>query len=140
MDGYRVIVMKSTVPVGTARGSPRDRRGRSHRAPLRRRLQPRVLKEGAAIEDFLKPDRVVIGCDRQACRRDREGSLRPVRRSGRPILVMDNAQRRDDQVRGQRAARDQDLVHERDREPVRAGRCRRRHVRQGVGVGRPHRH
>jgi len=67
MDGYKVVITKSTVPVGTSykvRGWIRDEQekaGTSHRFSVA--SNPEFLREGAAIGDFMRPDRVVIGAD-----------------------------------------------------------------------------
>src|SRR5437899_1049040 len=70
MDGFKVIVDKSTVPVGTA-----DKVSTAIQAELAARnassgfsvvSNPEFLKEGAAVEDFMRPDRIVIGCDDSA--------------------------------------------------------------------------
>ncbi len=70
MTGFKVVVDKSTVPVGTAdrvqaaiRGEL-DARGAEHAFSVV--SNPEFLKEGAAVEDFMRPDRIVIGCDDSA--------------------------------------------------------------------------
>ena len=60
MDGYRIVVMKSTVPVGTHRRVT-DAIAAHTAHPIDYVSNPEFMKEGAAIEDFTKPDRVVIG-------------------------------------------------------------------------------
>ena len=63
LDGYTVIVDKSTVPVGTARQVARVIREANSNADFDVASNPEFLREGAAIADFMRPDRVVIGLD-----------------------------------------------------------------------------
>jgi UDPglucose 6-dehydrogenase len=87
MDGYRVIVNKSTVPVGTA---ARVRQVVSARTkhPFDVVSNPEFLKEGAAVDDFMKPDRVVIGSDSERAVALMKELYGPFVRTERPILVM----------------------------------------------------
>jgi len=90
MDGYRVIVTKSTVPVGTSERIRTEVR-KVTKQPFDVVSNPEFMKEGAAIEDFMKPDRVVIGAaDGRALDVMRE-LYDPFVRTGNPILIMDNA-------------------------------------------------
>ena len=66
LDGYKVVVIKSTVPVGTGRRVEqiiREEHGDGTRCVFDMASNPEFLREGAAVEDFLRPNRVVIGAD-----------------------------------------------------------------------------
>src|SRR5512134_994174 len=90
MNGYKVVVDKSTVPVGTAeRVREAIRRETTH--PFSVVSNPEFLKQGAAVDDFLRPDRVVIGAeDPRAAELMRE-LYAPFTRTGAPVMVMDCA-------------------------------------------------
>jgi UDPglucose 6-dehydrogenase len=90
MDGYRIIVTKSTVPVGTA-AAIRKIVSEHTSHPYDVVSNPEFMKEGAAIEDFLKPDRVVIGASSQEAADVMKDIYAPFVRGGAPILIMDNA-------------------------------------------------
>ena len=88
MNGYKIIVNKSTVPVGTAdKVRSIVERETSHEFDVV--SNPEFLKEGAAINDFMKPDRVVLGVRSPKARRIMEDLNAPFVRTGNPILVMD---------------------------------------------------
>ncbi|MBI1825966.1 MAG: UDP-glucose/GDP-mannose dehydrogenase family protein [Planctomycetes bacterium] len=90
MDGYRVVVMKSTVPVGThALVSKTLRENTDH--PFDYVSNPEFLKEGAAIDDFTKPDRVVIGVSNLAAGEIMRELYAPFLRRDERIFVMDPA-------------------------------------------------
>jgi UDPglucose 6-dehydrogenase len=90
MNGYKVIVDKSTVPVGTA-AKVRDIVRRETTHPFSVVSNPEFLKQGAAVEDFLKPDRVVIGAEDDKARRIMQELYAPFTRTGAPVMVMDCA-------------------------------------------------
>jgi UDPglucose 6-dehydrogenase len=90
MNGYTVIVDKSTVPVGTSE-LVRQVVSRETTHPFSIVSNPEFLKQGAAVEDFLKPDRVVIGTDDRRASGIMTELYRPFTRTGAPILVMDTA-------------------------------------------------
>jgi UDPglucose 6-dehydrogenase len=90
MNGYKVVVLKSTVPVGTHQKVRETIAGlTSH--PFGVASNPEFLKEGAAIDDFMRPDRVVIGTDDGQVAQTMTELYRPFVRTGNPILVMDPA-------------------------------------------------
>ena len=90
MTGYTVVVDKSTVPVGTAQ-KVKAALASVTKQPFDVVSNPEFLKEGAAIDDFLKPDRVVIGTETQRAREVMEELYAPFVRTGNPILHMDIA-------------------------------------------------
>jgi UDPglucose 6-dehydrogenase len=90
MNGYKVIVDKSTVPVGTSE-KVRDVIKKETSHPFSVVSNPEFLKQGAAIEDFMKPDRVVIGADDQRSAEIMKELYGPFTRTGAPIMLMDPA-------------------------------------------------
>ena len=90
INGYTVIVNKSTVPVGTA-AKVRKAVASETKQPFSVVSNPEFLKQGAAIDDFMKPDRVVVGAeDPRAADLMRE-LYAPFTRTGAPIMLMDCA-------------------------------------------------
>jgi len=93
MTEYKVVVTKSTVPVGTA-----DKVGAAVAESLSKRdaelefdvvSNPEFLKEGAAIEDFMRPDRVVVGADNPRVTELMRALYEPFTRSREKVIVMD---------------------------------------------------
>ena len=84
----KVVVTKSTVPVGTAEKVRAEIRAASS-TPFYVASNPEFLKEGAAIDDFMKPDRVVVGVDSDVARDLLSQLYAPFLRTGNPILFMD---------------------------------------------------
>ncbi len=90
MNGYKVVVDKSTVPVGTSE-KVREAVKKETSHPFSVVSNPEFLKQGAAIEDFMKPDRVVIGADDQRSAEIMKELYAPFTRTGAPIMMMDPA-------------------------------------------------
>ena len=88
MNGYTVVAIKSTVPVGTA-ARVRAIITRATRHPFSVVSNPEFLKQGSAVEDFLKPNRVVIGADDDSARELMRALYAPFTRTGAPIVTMD---------------------------------------------------
>ncbi len=89
MDSPRTVVIKSTVPVGTADQVKRwIAEAGAHRCAVI--SNPEFMKEGAAVEDFMKPDRVVLGGDDAEALEAVKELYEPFVRTGNPILIMDS--------------------------------------------------
>jgi UDPglucose 6-dehydrogenase len=85
-----VVVTKSTVPVGTA-SKVADAVSKNATRPFHMCSNPEFLKEGAAVDDFMKPDRVVLGVDSDHARSVMAELYAPFVRTGKPIIFMDIA-------------------------------------------------
>jgi UDPglucose 6-dehydrogenase len=88
LQDYTVIVDKSTVPVGTA-DKVRDRIAKGAKAEFDVVSNPEFLREGVAVEDFMKPERVVIGTTSAKARKVMETLYAPFVRQGNPLVFMD---------------------------------------------------
>jgi UDPglucose 6-dehydrogenase len=88
MNGPKVVVDKSTVPVGTAQ-RVRKAIEEVSRYPVEVVSNPEFLKEGAAIDDFTRPDRVVVGVSSEHAAKVMKELYAPFVRTNNPILVMD---------------------------------------------------
>jgi UDPglucose 6-dehydrogenase len=86
LSGYTVIITKSTVPVGTSRKVEEIIRKVRSEAEFDVASNPEFLREGSAIEDFLRPDRVVVGCDTERARNVVKEVYRPLYLNETPIL------------------------------------------------------
>ena len=88
LEDYKVIVDKSTVPVGTA-DKVQSAIAKNARVPFDVVSNPEFLREGFAVDDFMKPDRVVIGTSSTRAQKIMEQLYKPFVRQGNPILFMD---------------------------------------------------
>jgi len=88
LEDYTVVVDKSTVPVGTA-DRVRERIAKEAQVEFDVVSNPEFLREGVAVEDFMKPERVVIGTSSQRARKIMETLYSPFVRQGNPLVFMD---------------------------------------------------
>ncbi len=88
LDGYTVVVTKSTVPVGTTE-RVKEIISSLTDAPFDVASNPEFLREGRAVEDFMRPDRVVIGTDSERAEAILKFLYEPFVRQGNPIITMD---------------------------------------------------
>ena len=87
MTGYRIVVNKTTCPMGTAERMKQIlREGGEHAFDVV--VNPDFLKEGSAINDFMAPDRIVVGCDDVRVEEIMKELYSPFLRTGRPVLSM----------------------------------------------------
>jgi UDPglucose 6-dehydrogenase len=89
LSGFTVVVDKSTVPVGTAREVERIIRARNPAADFEVAANPEFLRQGAAIADFLRPDRVVIGADGERAQGLLAELYRPLNLIETPMVITD---------------------------------------------------
>ena len=93
MTNYLVFVTKSTVPIGTAKKvkatiqEELDKRGKDLKFDIA--SNPEFLKEGSAIDDFMKPDRIVVGVESENAKKIMDKLYRPFVLNGHPIIFMD---------------------------------------------------
>lgn len=87
LSGYTVIVDKSTVPVGTARNVKRVIRETNPEADFDVASNPEFLREGAAIKDFMHPDRVVVGVESEPAKKSLQELYRPLNLIEVPMVI-----------------------------------------------------
>lgn len=93
MTDYKVVVDKSTVPVGTADAVQaaimEELKKRGVDTPFSVVSNPEFLKEGAAIDDFMKPDRIIVGCDDEQAALNMRALYAPFQRNHDRLILMD---------------------------------------------------
>ncbi|HEV8401199.1 MAG TPA: UDP-glucose/GDP-mannose dehydrogenase family protein [Gemmatimonadales bacterium] len=88
MNSSKTVITKSTVPVGTAE-KVRAEVAKHTKTPFHVCSNPEFLKEGAAVEDFMKPDRMILGVDSPESAKLLEELYAPFVRTGNPLIFMD---------------------------------------------------
>lgn len=88
MEGYKIVVSKSTVPVGTGEHVKAVLKAKTD-VPFDVVSNPEFLREGFAVEDFMKPDRIVVGVESERAKKAMEKLYKTFVRTGNPIVFMD---------------------------------------------------
>jgi UDPglucose 6-dehydrogenase len=88
INNYKVIVNKSTVPVGTA-DKVKDAISKNYKGDFDVVSNPEFLREGVAVDDFMKPDRVVVGTQSERAKKVMNELYAPFVRQGNPVIFMD---------------------------------------------------
>lgn len=88
LEKYTIVIDKSTVPVGTAE-KVQAKIAKNAKVEFDVVSNPEFLREGVAVDDFMKPDRVVIGTNSERARKTMEKLYAPLVRQGNPIIFMD---------------------------------------------------
>ena len=137
MNGYKLVVQKSTVPVGTGERVLRTIEGllKRKKMPFDVASNPEFLREGSAVEDFMRPDRVVIGTWSKKAEAILSEIYRPLYLSETPMVKTSVQTAELIKYAQQRVPRDEDLLHQRDGEPLRGPGRRRQDGGQGDGAG-----
>ncbi len=89
LDGYSVIITKSTVPVGTARKLKAQIKSLRPDAEFDVAANPEFLREGSAVDDFLRPDRIVIGSESKRAQETLRKIYQPITVTGAPLIFTD---------------------------------------------------
>jgi UDPglucose 6-dehydrogenase len=93
MEDYTLVVTKSTVPVGTAvkvkNAITNELNARGANIPFDVASNPEFLKEGAAIDDFMRPDRIVVGLESERAEKLMQKLYKPFTLNGHPVIFMD---------------------------------------------------
>jgi len=87
MTGYRIIVNKSTCPVGTTEAIRFALKSLTEH-PFDVVVNPEFLRQGAAVDDFMRPDRIIVGCDDVRVGEIMKEMYAPFLRTGKPLLMM----------------------------------------------------
>jgi UDPglucose 6-dehydrogenase len=111
LEGFTVVITKSTVPVGTGDEVARIMHELRPEADLAVVSNPEFLREGAAIQDFKHPDRIVVGTDEERARKVMAEIYRPLYLNRAPILYT-SRRTAELQIRGERIPRYEDHLHQ----------------------------